>query len=244
MVPHHGPRTCIIIGRLVFAALLLSMLVKPALAEIVRAEDHDSFWLWAGVEPQPALSKARQIYLLAGEVSDRGGPHIISQRSAIPRLHGPDVWIVYRAETIEWNERVVAEILTHVDRWQAAGNKIVGLQIDFDSGTEHLQNYAIFLKSLRARLPEAYRLSVTGLLDWGANSERAGLEALGGVVDEVVVQIYQGRHVIPGYAAYVAKLGRLKMPFRIGLLQNREWNPPPDLASNPYFRGYVVFLLN
>lgn len=159
-------------------------------------------------------------------------------------MAGPDVWIVYRAETIEWNERVVSEILAHVERWRAAGNEVAGLQIDFDSGTMNLDNYAAFLRTLRARLPKPYSLSVTGLLDWSANGNRAGLEALGGVVDEVVIQIYQGRHVIPGYEDYVAKLGRLKMQSRIGLLQNREWSPAPDLASNPYFRGYVVFLLN
>lgn len=244
MVPHPGQRNCTIIGRLVFAGFLFLALVNPAPAEIIRAENFDSFWLWAGVEPQPALSKARQIYLLAGEVTARGGPHVISQRSSIPHLRGPDVWIVYRAQTIAWNESIFKDVLAHVERWQAAGNKVVGLQIDFDSGTKNLQNYAAFLQSLRARLPARYRLSVTGLLDWSANADREGLKALGGVVDEVVVQIYQGRRVIPAYETYVVKLGRLKIPFRVGLLQNREWNPPPDLASNPYFRGYVVFLLN
>jgi hypothetical protein len=49
------------------------------------------------------------------------------------------------------------------------------------------------------RLPG--NLGVTGLLDWGANGDRAGLDALAGTVDKVVLQIYQGRHVIPGYPA-------------------------------------------
>ena len=63
-------------------------------------------------------------------------------------------------------------------------------------------------------------------------------------MDEVVLQIYQGRRVIPGYGAYFAKLGRITVPFRIGLLQNGEWMLPPGLAANPRFQGYVVFLLN
>ena len=82
------------------------------------------------------------------------------------------------------------------------------------------------------------------MLNWSANGDPAGLDALAGVVDEAVLQIYQGRRVIPGYESYLSRLGRLKIPFRIGLLQGGEWSVPPGLESHPYFRGYVVFLLN
>jgi len=61
---------------------------------------------------------------------------------------------------------------------------------------------------------------------------------------EAVLQIYQGRHVIPGYASYLAKLDRLTIPFRIGLLQGGDWSPPPSLGRHPLFRGYAVFLVN
>ena len=59
-----------------------------------------------------------------------------------------------------------------------------------------------------------------------------------------MLQIYQGRHVIPGYAAYLAKLSRMTVPFRIGLLQGGEWEAPASLGRNPEFRGFVVFLVN
>ncbi|MDE2383191.1 MAG: DUF3142 domain-containing protein [Alphaproteobacteria bacterium] len=216
----------------------------PVKAGKVQAEDYQSFWLWAGVEPQGVLAQAREVYLLAGEVSDRGRPHLISQRSAVPHIGGADVWIVYRAQTIAWDDAILAGVLAHVESWRAAGNHVVGLQIDFDAGTRHLERYAAFLREVRGRLPQGYRLGVTGLLDWSANGDPAGLDALAGVVDEVVLQIYQGRHVIPGYQAFLARLGRMKVPFRIGLLQGGDWQPPPGLQANPQFRGYVVFLLN
>ena len=60
----------------------------------------------------------------------------------------------------------------------------------------------------------------------------------------MVLQTYQGRRTIPGYQAYMARLGRLKVPFKIGLLEGGEWTAPADLAANPWFRGYVVFLKN
>ena len=135
-------------------------------------------------------------------------------------------------------------IRDRLQRWRAAGNRVVGVQIDFDARTRHLDEYADFLRDLRRRLPPDCRLGITGLLDWSANGAPEGLEALAGVVDEIVLQIYQGRHVIPGYAAYLARLDRLRVPFRIGLLQGGEWTSPPSLAEHPFFRGYVVFLLN
>ena len=208
------------------------------------ASRYDAFWLWAGVKPQPALARARRIYLLQGAVVGGDVPRMIAQRPAVPRVRHAELWMVLRVETLAWTPQVDAQLLAALDRWQRAGNRIAGIQIDFDARTRHLSRYAAFLKSLRAKLPPRYRLSITGLLDWSANGDPEGLAQLAGVVDEVVVQIYQGRHVIPGYQGYVAKLGRLPIPFRIGLLQGGEWTPPPALAANPRFQGYVVFLLN
>ena len=98
--------------------------------------------------------------------------------------------------------------------------------------------------ALRARLPAGCRLGVTGLLDWSANGDPAGLAALAGTVDEAVLQTYQGRHIIPGYEGYLGRLGRMTVPFRIGLLQGADWRAPDGLEREPLFRGYVVFLRN
>ena len=244
MATQFGPRRSAIIGKLLACCLAAFCAVANARAEIVKAENYNAFWLWAGVQPQPALLQAQEIYLLAGEVTGETQAHIISQRSAAPHLIGPKVWIVYRAQTIEWKDTILNDVLAHLDAWSSAGNNIAGLQIDFDAGTKHLENYAAFLSKVRARLPSRYRLGVTGLLDWSAHASPEGLQALAGVVDEVVVQIYQGRHVIPGYEDYLAKLVALKVNFRIGLLQNGDWMAPVELESNPFFKGYVVFLLN
>lgn len=152
--------------------------------------------------------------------------------------------MVIRVETLDWPPETCSQILAQLARWQAAGNRVAGLQIDFDAATRGLERYAAFLTDLRRRLPREMKLGVTGLLDWSANADPAGLDALAGTVDEVVLQIYQGRRVIPGYSAWLGKLDRLRIPFRIGLLQGGEWQPPAGFESNPMFRGYVVFLVN
>jgi hypothetical protein len=62
--------------------------------------------------------------------------------------------------------------------------------------------------------------------------------------DEIVVQTYQGRRTIPGYERYLASLRRLSMPYRVGLVAGGRWRAPAALATDPAFRGYVVFLLD
>ena len=65
-----------------------------------------------------------------------------------------------------------------------------------------------------------------------------------GTVDEVVVQTYQGRATIPGYEAWFRRMKGFPLPFRVGLVQDGLWRAPAQLAGEPNFRGYVVFLVN
>jgi len=216
----------------------------PVAENRVDAGHYDAFWLWAGVKPQPVLARATRIYLLQGQVEAHDPVRYVAQRPAIPHLPGTDIWMVVRVETLRWPPPVYRQILAQLARWRSAGNRVVGIQIDFDARTRHLEDYAAFLKDLRRHLPADRELGITGLLDWSSNGDPRGLDALASVVDEVVLQIYQGRHVIPGYAGYLARLERMKIPFRIGLLQGGDWRAPAGLAANPHFRGYVVFLQN
>ena len=235
--------------RVAAAALVVAIASSgAATAGAVRAEDYDAFWLWGGVKPQPVLAKARSLYLLQGTIEAPPGPdargRLIAQGGAIPQLRHGEIWLVYRAHTLRWTPQVYLQMLARVRRWRAAGNPVVGVQIDFDARTRHLDEYARFLTDVRAHLPGDCKLGITGLLDWSSQGDPAALAALGGVVDDVVLQTYQGRRTIPGYQAYLARLGRLKIPFKIGLIEGGEWSPPSSLAGDPWFRGYVVFLKN
>ncbi|WP_026868456.1 DUF3142 domain-containing protein [Inquilinus limosus] len=232
--------------RILTAALLLATPLPAGAA--VDAAEHDAFWLWAGVAPPPVLAQARTVYVLQGQIDPprRGaaGPaRIIAQGIAVPRLRQGEVWLAYRAHTLRWPPEILPVILAQARRWKQAGNPVVGIQIDFDARTRHLQEYASFLRGLRAQLPPEYRLSITGLMDWGSNADPEAINQLQGVVDEVVVQTYQGRRTIPNYRAYLPRIARLTLPFRIGLVQHGEWEAPTALTESPWFRGYVVFLL-
>ena len=226
----------------------LLLLASPAFAT-VDAHDYDAFWLWSGVAPQPVLKQAKTLYILQGQInSTRRQPNLgvqfIAQGMSVPRIRQGEVWVVYRAHTLRWPEPVYTKLLGQVQRWRAAGNPVVGIQIDFDARTQYLHEYADFLKDLRQRLPKDLRLSITGLMDWSSNADPAAIAQLKGVVDEVVVQTYQGRHSIPDYAAYLPRMNRLGLPFKIGLIQGGDWQEPEYLKESEWFGGYVVFLQN
>jgi len=228
--------------------LALLLLASPAFGA-VDARDHDAFWLWSGVAPQPVLKQAKTLYILQGQInSTRRAPargvQFIAQGMSVPRITQGEVWVVYRAHTLHWPESVYTQMLGQVQRWRDAGNPVIGIQIDFDARTQYLHEYVAFLKDLRQRLPKDLRLSITGLMDWSSNASPEAIAQLKGVVNEVVVQTYQGRHSIPDYAAYLPRMNRLGVPFKIGLIQGGDWEAPGYLKGNEWFRGYVVFLQN
>jgi hypothetical protein len=210
----------------------------------VNAVDYDAFWLWAGVKPQPVLDKAKTIYILEGEVRASSTSRIDRLRGGTPRVKHADVWLVYRVETIKWGPDVARQISADLSRWKNAGSRTIGVQIDFDAATRGLEGYATFLKTLRRALPADTKLGITGLMDWSSRADPGGLKAISGIVDEIVIQTYQGRKTILGYAGYLAQLDRLDVPYKLGLVQGGEWSAPEALATDTQFKGYVVFLVN
>ena len=226
--------------RLALAAALALGACGQGAPTRVDPQQYDAFFLWAGVRPPPALVQANTLYLLAGEIR-RTGPFVPLR--ATPHVRRAEVWLVVRTQRLDWDPATLETVLAQLDRWQAAGNRMAGLQVDFDASSKGLERYGAFLKALRARLPQRYRLSITGLMDWSANADPAALAGLRGVVDEVVVQSYQGRSTIPGYARYLDKLARVPVPHKVALVEGGEWREPPALRADPQFRGYVVFLL-
>ena len=214
----------------------------PADPDRVVADRYDSFWLWAGVRAPDALAKAKAIYLLDGEI--RGNPaHLVPLRAGIPQTHVPELWLVVRTDTLDWRDGVVESLRPRAAAWARAGNRVAGVQIDFDARTRHLADYAAFLERVRRALPKRFKLSITGLMDWSANGDPQALRKLKGTVDEVVIQTYQGRSTIWGYERYFERMRPFPMPFKVGLVENGRWIEPAGLRSEPSFNGYVVFLL-
>jgi len=211
----------------------------------VDTRDYHAFWLWSGVWAQPVLQQAQTLYLHQGEVISVGQTtQFIKLGLPLSQLKAPKIWITVRVATLDIPDDVLANVVRLPARWAAAGNQVVGLQIDFDAATYQLDKYAAFLTTLRSKLPSEFALGVTGLLDWAKTGNISQLNAL--PIDELVIQTYQGRHTVTQYQYYLPALLKLKLPFKIGLVQQGAWNTQwqQRLAASPFYRGEVVFLLN
>jgi hypothetical protein len=225
------------------AVALALALVSCRDAERVDARDYDSFWVWAGVDPGLRAEHARTIYLLDGEVRAGEEGRFIDLRPNVPHLRSAEVWLVIRTDTLDWRKGVVESLGPRTEAWVSAGNRVAGVQIDFDARTRHLADYASFLQRVRSVLPRRYKLSITGLMDWSANGDPGALVRMKGIVDEIVIQTYQGRSTIWGYEHYFERMRGFPIPFKVGLVENGRWIEPAALRSEPNFTGYVVFLL-
>ncbi|BBU62446.1 hypothetical protein MSC49_23810 [Methylosinus sp. C49] len=234
-------------ARAFLLALCALLSASAAGAEpLVRAADHDAFWLWAGVKRRAELATAKTIYLHSGEIGpDRDGfIRMKAQGGVEPGPHKAALWLAYRVRSLDWPPEIVAQIRRRLEAWRAQPGGVAGVQIDFDASTRGLQNYAAFLRTLRRELPRGCALGVTGLMDWASQAAPEDLNALSGSVDELVFQTYKGAQTVENIDAYVARLSRLRIPFRLGLAEGARWAPPAALAERPNFLGYVVFLRN
>ena len=101
----------------------------------------------------------------------------------------------------------------------------------------------IFLQKLRQKLPQQYRLSITGLLDWTNFKDQNTLTLFRQNINELVIQTYQGTTTIPNYPEYLKRISAMHLPYKVGLVQHGTWFGNSTKQKDPYFKGYVVFLL-
>lgn len=212
----------------------------------VNANDYDTFWIWGNIKSAPYLSKAKEIYILQGEVrleKNSNQSILIQQGISVVKIPHQKVWLVFRNHHLNWQGAEIEKILQRVRQWESAGNHIQGIQIDFDAPTKNLKAYGLFLQQLRKQLPQHYQLSITSLMDWANLRDPVTLRLFRENIDEMVIQTYQGTTTIPNYQAYLTKASTLKLPYKIGLVQHGKWDQQLKFDTDPNFKGFVVFLL-
>ena len=104
-----------------------------------------------------------------------------------------EYWLVFRFEqqgvpdptVIPMFEEALSRLAVEA-RYQHL--KVAGVQLDIDSPTNSLPQYAEFLAALRPKLPDGYQLSITALLDWFRSG--TGVGEVITQTDEFVPQFY------------------------------------------------------
>lgn len=207
------------------------------------------YWAWhPKVHPGRVSDEAGTLYLLQGELLMRGGNALFQRRGFPPPTDSAHpLVLVYRLETMDWPTSLQRQVERDLQAFEAKRNSVWGIQIDFDARTRHLDRYGELLRRIRAALPTRYRLSVTGLMDWASQGKLEDLNALEGVVDEIVFQAYQGRRPIKEYRRYFERLSArtLSVAFKLGLVEHGDYDRDALAAvrRHPAYQGTVIFLL-
>lgn len=191
---------------------------------------HDAY-IWQR-QWTPAVSDAvrraadiMQGWRLLGAYCDESG-HLrqTSPDWAVINRSGKPVIMVVRIDNqlVRWDEdSLLSEIQTSIGQWRSNTNLLVGVEIDHDSATARLPQYASFLKRLRAQTDSGLKLSVTSLPTWLSSLD---LDGLFEPVDEVVLQVHAVQAANEGIfnredaAAWISHISaRIKKPFRVAL---------------------------
>jgi len=229
---------------LIFFIIILIICAVYSSVSWKKREYPLAYWLWAGITAKEAPTNS-EFYVYQGVIT-RVKNNLAYQRIGLyPHpLKSQKLYLVYRLEgSLPDATAVVAIFLSGATKWQRHYLKVDGLQLDFDSPTAKLVTYGDFLKKIRQQLPKQYALSITGLGDWVINGNKQLQQSIATVTDEIVFQLYQGRHPLPDMQNYIRALKNYPLPFRIGLLVGF-----PDkkhiafLSKNANFFGPIYFI--
>jgi hypothetical protein len=156
------------------------------------------FWYWGGAaQPAPSDRPADLVYALGGRIwnsptrLDPGRWFVNAELpSVLPPAH--EYWVTFRCEQQRVPDLSVAPLVGREafrlkEEARKQGIRLVGLQLDIDSPTGKLSQYADFLRAVRKTMPADWQLSITALLDW---FDAGQVGEVIQVVDEFVPQFY------------------------------------------------------
>ncbi|MGJ5819803.1 DUF3142 domain-containing protein [Paludibaculum fermentans] len=219
------------------------------------------FWFWGGSDLDPTYSgkSLDVLFVQVGSITSDDYPRPGAARAVRWYTYGDlpeelpqarDYWLVYRYEKPGVpGLPAAAQLVEALASLQAEARRrnlhVVGVQLDIDSPTSALPQYANFLAEVRKGLPPGFEISITALLDWF----RSGTAIAGVIeqVDEFVPQFYDLGEL--GYrnrqAAIAARIdpqrwdpvfNRFHKRFRIGISTFGRTrllhNPVPEQTGN------------
>ena len=148
-----------------------------------------------------------------------------------------DLVLTYRLNDLVPVEMLTVRYQVHRKAWENKGNRVSGLQIDFDSPSAGLGKYAQWLNDLRSALSTDTSVSITGLPDWLISAPVNSLKLLAAQTDFIAFMMYRGTTPIRDPAVYYAVLRRSNLKFKVGLLATQDRDQ--HLAQVQKLPGYI-----
>ena len=245
---------------LLIATLGLSGCIDSLRSQPTPAKWTTGFWLWRGdsADAQASGETPDVLFVHAGtiEYQTYGGRSWHAYGELPDRVPAArEYWFVFRYERQQVPGLSAApEIAAGFAQVQALAQRrhlnVAGIQLDIDSPTAALPQYALFLREVRNSLPPKTEISITALLDWfrdGTAVAEVVKEA-----DEFVPQFYDAADERDRDKGAIATkfdgvkwgpvFNRFRKRFRIGISTfGRARFVPRENPEQPPHSRYVYF---
>ena len=188
-------RVCVLIASIGLSSCAGSLHSQPPPAKWTTG-----FWFWHAnpIDAAGASETLDVLFVHAGDIRKsefKNAPHRWFVHGELPRDIPParEYWLVFRyvrqgLPDLEVAAMLAADTARLVEVGRQRHLKVAGIQLDVDSPTGELPEYAAFLREVRKGIPRGLRISITALLDWFRDGT-----AIAGVIketDEFVPQFY------------------------------------------------------
>jgi len=206
-----------------------------------------AYWIW-GSDISLEARMAKSLYVYQGNFNVAQGRNTYHFEGPSPRRmsgYKGNLILTYRLERLVPPAMVVSRYVAHRQAWKRYGIPVEGIQIDFDSPTAKLREYASWLVQLNNILGESVPVSITGLGDWLASAPPGHLKELSQQVSFVAFMMYHGSRPLRHLKKYTARLENLSLPFKLGRLQTQiESMDFENVFQAPGYQGEIVFMLS
>ncbi len=235
----HAPLT-----RHTFWLLLLIPLFLGSCTKDAASKPEQSYWVWKATDlawvPEDAL-----LYLYQGDYRLHPGQPVFIKRGLQPDAHlaqrAPVLLIrVYQRED---PQELAFQLAYLVNEWQTRGALIEEIQLDHDSPSSQLADYAHFVQALKTELANedlSLSVSVTGLATWLADNPK-GLAELAKASSYIHFQLYSHYQPLPQLPDYLRRLDSYPFPYMLGITTAPAFQQM-EFATHAQYRGTTVFL--
>jgi hypothetical protein len=232
--------------------LLIAITLLFGYTPLCTFANEDAYWVWR-TSDMTFVKATSTLYVYQGDYAfhntkyNSRHPYLFTQRGVQPSSSYDDHTVIPLVRIYELKEpATLAKAISKViDQWLFHKIKIEEIQLDYDSPSAGLHDYAKFLAELKKELnkpeyPFTFRISVTGLVTWLADNPQ-DLELLTKQSSYIHYQLYNNFEPLEHIQPYLEKLEKVKHPHKLGITRSPLFTSM-ELPKNEYYLGTAIFL--
>lgn len=182
------------------------------------------------------VSSSDRLYIYQGNISKDWEYRPLGVRPV--KLPQQEIAVVIRLYALGEVSDVVELFESIQQEWSGFGVTVNELQIDYDSPSSELSNYAKWLVKLNHHLGND--LSVTSLSAY-VRENPSGLVEVANAVSYIAMQLYQGFEPHTNYIDIADRTAQLKVPYKLGITHSKNFENASKLCKEQC-TGTIVFL--